>query len=204
MNLKDMTVAQFSELIASSSPSPGGGSAAAMAGAFSASLACMLAKLTQEKKGYESVKEEMSQVISEAEKLRRELLEDIQKDSASYDAFVEALKLPKDTEEQKAVRTQAMQDALKGACIVPLEVARKALKAMYLALCTLEYGNINAMSDGLVGALLGRSAVLGATANIRINLDGIKDDAFVKQMQQACEELEREANDLDLRARVTF
>lgn len=204
MNLKDMTVAQFSELIASSSPSPGGGSAAAMAGAFAASLACMVAKLTQNKKGYESVWEEMGKVIAEAEALRVELLEDIQKDSAAYDAFVEALKLPKETEEQKGIRTQAMQDTLKGACVVPLEVASKALKALCLALHTLEYGNINTMSDGLVGALLGRCAVLGTTANVRINLDGIKDEMFVQQMQQKCEELERQADELEAMARAAF
>lgn len=204
MNLKDMSVARFSELTASSSPAPGGGSVSAMSGAFAASLAGMVAKLTLDKKGYEDLSEQMRRTDLEAEALRGELLEDIQKDSASYDAFMEALKLPKETEEQKAARMRAMQDALKGACAVPLEVARKSLKALSLALYSLENGNANAMSDGLVGVLLGRAAVLGAAANVRINLGGIRDEAFVKQMSQACLELERQAEELEVRARASF
>lgn len=204
MNLKDLSVSEFSAMAADQNPSPGGGSVAAMAGAFSASLACMVAKLTREKKGYEQVREQMEALALEAEGLRLSLLEDIQNDSASYNAFMEALKLPKDTEEQKAIRAQAMQDALKGACAVPLEVAKKALKAMELATYTVEHGNVNAMSDGLVGALMGRAAVLGAINNVRINLGGIKDADFVKLMQMECNELEHQAHELDARARATF
>ncbi len=204
MDMKDFSIAQFSEMTASGNPAPGGGSSAAMAGAFSASLACMVAKLTRDKKGYETVREQMAQVDAEGEALRLELLDDIQKDSASYDAFMEALKLPKETEEDKAKRAEAMQSALKGACMVPLDVAKKAVKALSLALYTVENGNVNAMSDGLVGALLGRASVLGALHNVRINLNGIKDSDFVKDMEQACNELEHQANELEARARETF
>lgn len=204
MNLKDLSVARLSDLTAENTPAPGGGSISAMAGAFAASLTCMVAKLTQDKKGYEGVQEQMAQTNLEAETLRLELLEDIQRDSASYDAFMEALKLPKGTEDEKAIRTAAMQAALKGACAVPLEVAQKALKAIKLALLTVENGNVNAASDGLVGALMGRAAALGAVNNVRINLGGIKDADFVKGMTDACELIEQEANALEAKARAAF
>ena len=193
-NMKDMTVEALARETASASPAPGGGSISAMAGAFSAALAGMVAKLSLEKKGYEHLQEDMRRLDAEAEALRLDLLEDIQKDSSSFDAYMQALKLPKQTEAQQASRSQAMQDALKGACEVPLKVAGKALRALELSAYAVREGNINAASDAMSGVLLGRAAVLGALANVRINLGGIRDEAYKQKMRQQCDRLEQAAN----------
>lgn len=194
MNMKDMTVTALSELTASASPAPGGGSVSALAGAFAASLACMAAKLTQNKKGYEEVSGQMETLDQQAEALRVELLDDIQKDSESFNAYMAALALPKESEEEKAARSAAMQEALKCACQVPLAVAGKCLGVMHLALTAVEKGNRNTASDSMVGVLMARAAVLGAVSNVLINLGGIKDEPFVKRMKAACGKLEAQAN----------
>lgn len=202
MNMKDMTVAQLSELTASSATAPGGGSISAMAGAYAASLACMVAKLTIGKKGYEGLEEQMGQIDQQAEILRVELLDEIQKDSESFNAYMVALALPKETEEERAARSAAMQDALKGACRVPLEVAGKCLGVLHLATVALEKGNKNTASDAMVGVLLARAAVIGAVNNVLINLGGIKDEAFVQRMKQACEALAEQANQKEANAQI--
>lgn len=194
MNMKDMTVTQLCDLTASASPAPGGGSISAMTGAYAAALVSMVAKLTVDKEGYEHTRDEMNVIHDEAELLRKDLLEDIQKDAESFDAFMVALKLPKDTEEEKAARRQAMQDGLKGASQMPLTVVKKCLRVQELAIRTVEIGNINTASDGMVGVLLGRAAALGAVNNVLINLGGIKDEEFVARMRAECEELTDIAN----------
>ena len=200
INMKDMTVTQLCDLTASNSPAPGGGSISAMAAAFSGALVCMVAKLTQGKKGYEEVQEAMAEMDLEADAMRRVLLEDIQKDSESFNGFMEALALPKDTEEQIALRSQAMQDALKGACAVPYEVAGKALRMLQLAVDAVSKGNLNTASDGMVGVLMGRAGVIGALNNVRINLRGIKDEVFKADMLAECDVIEETANRLEAQA----
>lgn len=200
INMKDMTVTQLCDLTASNSPAPGGGSISAMAAAYAGALVCMVAKLTLGKKGYEDVQDEMAEMDQEADAMRQVLLADIQKDSESFNGFMVALALPKDTEEQKAVRTQAMQDALKGACAVPYEVAGKALRMLQLAVDAVTKGNLNTASDGMVGVLMGRAGVIGALNNVRINLRGVKDEAFKQDMMSKCDVLEETANRLEAQA----
>lgn len=200
INMKDMTVTQLCDLTASNSPAPGGGSISAMAAAFAGALVCMVTKLTLGKKGYEDVQDEMAEMDQEADAMRQVLLADIQKDSESFNGFMVALALPKDTEEQKAVRTQAMQDALKGACAVPYEVAGKALRMLQLAVDAVTKGNLNTASDGMVGVLMGRAGVIGALNNVRINLRGVKDEAFKQDMMSKCDVLEETANRLEAQA----
>ncbi len=193
MDLKGYTVEQLSEMTAAKSAAPGGGSVSAMAGAFAASLAGMVAKLTDGKKGYEAVSGRMRDLDAEAEKIRVQLLDHIQLDASSFDAFMAALALPRETDGEKTARTRAMQEALKQACEVPLETAGKALEAMRLALECVRLGNANAASDGYVGVLMGRAAVLGALSNVRINLGGVMDEGFVQRMASACDTLEEQA-----------
>lgn len=200
MELKQYTIEKLSELTASNSAAPGGGSVSALAGAFAASLACMVAKLTLGKKGYEEVSEQMTGLDERAESLRLLLLDQITRDASSFDAFMAALKLPKDSEEEKAARTQAMQDALKKACEIPLETAKWGLEVMRMALECIRLGNANAASDGFVGALMARTAVLGALSNVRINLAGIKDEEFTGRMKAACIAIEEEARSLEREA----
>lgn len=202
--MKDFSIEKLSELTAANSASPGGGSVSALAGAYAASLACMVAKLTQGKKGYETVDKEMMQIDQEAETLRLKLLDQIARDASSFDAFMAALRMPKGSDEEKAARSKQMQDALRQACEVPLETAIWSLGALRLALECVRTGNANAASDGYVGALMASSSVLGALSNVRINLAGISDPAFSKEMKTACMRIEEEARALEREAEAAF
>ena len=196
-DFQQMTVADLSALTASNSPVPGGGSISAMTGAYAASLVCMVAKLTIGRAKYEAVQDIMTSADAQAESLRLKLLDGIRKDSASFDSFMQALSLPKNTEEEKRARQAAMQAGLKSACEVPLASAQDIHQVLKLSLDMVKHGNTNAMSDGLVGALLARSAMIGAISNVRINLSGIRDEAFTARMREACDHLEAEAHRLE-------
>ena len=193
MELKNMTVAELAALTASDSPAPGGGAIAALTGAYGAALAAMVANLTVGKVGYEAVWQEMKDLRQQAEKLRCELLDAIQKDSSSFDAFMAALGLPKNTDEEKAARTCAMQEALKEAAEVPFQTACAAYSIMPLAEQAVRHGNAKAVTDGLVAAMMARTAVRSALLNVKINLESIKDAAYVAQMREKCQDLEGKA-----------
>lgn len=190
--MKEMTLVEFAKQTASSSPVPGGGSIAALAGALSAALAQMVAELTVNKKGYEDAEAKMKELASKAEAIRAQLLDDIKRDSESFNKYMEALKLPKETDEEKAFRTNMMQEGLKEAAIVPFEVASLAYEIMPLADEAVISGNKNAVTDGLVSAMMARTAVLSALLNTRINLGSIKDEAFVKEYSEKVEKLEKQ------------
>lgn len=190
MEMKKMTLEIFCATTASNEPAPGGGSVAALAGALAAALAEMVAQLTVGKKGYEAASQEMSALIPQAAALRAGLLDEITRDSTSFNAYMDALALPKITEEEKAVRRQAMQKALKIAAEVPLSVAETAAKIMPMAAVLVKKGNANAVTDGLVSAMMTRTAVLGALLNVKINLGSIKDEAYVSRMKERIRQLE--------------
>lgn len=191
MEMKTMTLIQFTEQTISGEPAPGGGSVSALAGALAASLAGMVAGLTIGKKGYEAGEAQMREIASEAEALRVRLLDDITRDSRSFNAYMDAMGLPKETDEQKAVRRQAMQDALKIAANVPFEVANTAAGILPLAETAVRLGNRNAVTDGLVAAMMARTAVLGALLNVRINLGSIKDESYVADLSARADALEK-------------
>ena len=192
-DLKDLTIAQFVDATASDAPAPGGGGVAALAGCLGMALAEMVANLTIGKAKYADVEEEMKSLVVQAEVIREELLSSVQKDHESFTAYMEALKLPKDTEEEKAVRREAMQNGLKEATAVPLYVAETSAKIFPIAKTVVEKGNKNAVSDGLMAAMLARTAVLSALLNVKINLGSIKDETFVAQMTAKVETLESQA-----------
>lgn len=191
--MKEMTLVEFAKQTASNSPVPGGGSIAALAGALSAALAQMVAELTVNKKGYEDAEEKMKELASKAEIIREKLLDDIKRDSESFNKYMEALKLPKETDEEKKIRSNMMQEGLKEAAIVPFEVASLAYEIMPLADEAVVSGNKNAVTDGLVSAMMARTAVLSALLNTRINLGSIKDQEFVKEYSEKVEKLEKQA-----------
>lgn len=192
-DLKKLTVESFTEITASDAPAPGGGSVAALAGALSAALSEMVANLTVGKAKYADVDEEMRSLSEQGEKLRRELIDAIQKDSTSFTAYMDALAMPKNTDEEKAARREAMQNGLKEAARVPLEVAEAAAKIFPVAEAVVKRGNANAVTDGLVSAMMARTSVLSALFNVKINLGSIKDEAFVKEMSERVRALENEA-----------
>ncbi len=190
--LIDQNVKQFVETTASNEPVPGGGSIAALSGALGAALAGMVANLTVGKKKYVEVEEEMKALVEEAACLQDKLVNLIDKDAASFDDVMKAFKMPKETDEEKAARTAEVQKGMKYAASVPLETAETAFEIMKLAEAAVVKGNSNAVTDGAIAAMMGRTAVLGAILNVRINLGSIKDEAFVEELAKKCDALEAE------------
>lgn len=199
MKLTLMTLDQFSVELGSSSPAPGGGSASALAGVLSAALSGMVANLTVNKKGYENVFDEMRSVADQAEGIRRELSSLIDQDAESFNVFLSTMKLPKQTQEQKLLRAEKMQSALKSCCEIPMQVAQKSFDIFSLAEVVLCHGNSNAVTDALVSAMLARTAVLGALLNVEVNLLGIKDETYVSQMKVKIELLRSQAINFERR-----
>ena len=140
-NFKDLTVEQFIDVTASEAPAPGGGSVSALAGSLGAALAEMVANLTIGKIKYIEVEDEMKELAAAAAEIRTELTAAIQKDTESFHLYMTALKLPKETEEEKAVRKEALQSSLKEAAKVPLEAAEAAVKIFPIAKVAVVKGN---------------------------------------------------------------
>ena len=191
--MKNMTVEQFAMQTASNEPVPGGGSISALAGALAAALTEMVAGLTIGKKKYAEVEDEMKKAVAPMHEICEHLLDDIKRDSESFDLYMQALTLPKETEEEKAARTKAMQDGLKAAVAVPLSVAKRAYEVMPYAEVMVTKGNKTAVTDALVATMMARTAVLGALFNVKINLESIKDEAFVEETAKEVAVIEKNA-----------
>ncbi len=177
--LKDMTVAEFGEVLGSNSPAPGGGSVAALSGMLGASLVAMVCRLTIGKKGYEAQESEASAVLSEADRLAESLLRRIDLDTEAFNEVMAAFKLPKDTEADKAARAAAIQSGYKSAIQSPQAIARECQEVLHLAERLLGRSNTNALSDLGVAGQQAMAGVEGALMNVRINLPSIKDADFV-------------------------
>lgn len=190
-DLKNLSVEEFAAVTASDAPAPGGGSVSALAGSLGAALAEMVANLTVGKAKYAEVEDEMKELSAKGAEIRKELIAGIQKDTESFTLYMNALGMPKDTDEQKAARREAMQNGLKEAAKVPLEVAETAAKIFPIAEAVVKHGNTNAVTDGLVASMMARTAVIGALFNVKINLGSIKDEAFVAEMAAKVEALEK-------------
>ena len=190
MSMQEMTIRSLVDLTASDAPAPGGGSVSALSGSFAAALSAMVGSLTLGKKGYEGVQEEMTEATAKAKDLAQRLLVAMDEDASSFNGFMAALGMPKGTEEEKAIRRAAMQEALKSASMVPLNTARLAAEVFPLAEAMVKDGNKNAVTDGLVAAMMARTAVLGALLNVKINLGSIRDDAFVAELRAQCQQLQ--------------
>jgi formiminotetrahydrofolate cyclodeaminase len=190
--MKNMTINEFAEVVASNSPVPGGGSIAALCGALSASLAEMVANLTTGKKKYIEAESEMNEIKSKAMALRSKLLDDIERDSYAYNKVMEAYKMPKEDDEQRQIRNKAIEESAKIAAEVPLDVAETSFEILPLAEAVVARGNSNAVTDGLVAAMLARTAVLSALLNVRINLETISDQYFVLEYKKRADVLQEE------------
>ena len=191
--LADLTVKDFLDKVAGNDPVPGGGSIAALGGALASALATMVTGLTIGKKGYEASEEVMQHAQTITHRLLDEFIALIDKDSAAYNEVFACFKLPKTTDEEKAARSAAIQEATKQAALVPLEVARKALDMMSVIADVARLGNRNAVTDACVAMMAARSAVLGALLNVRINLGSLKDRDFVLQLQTEADTIEQTA-----------
>ena len=168
--LAELTVDGLLERLSSSAPIPGGGSAAAIAGAMGAGLVAMVAALTVGRAEYAEAEPMARKLGAAAASVRDELIDLAQRDSEAYEAVVRARRLPRDTDEQRAARTASLADAMRLAAEIPLETARVAARAVELAARIAPIGNRNAASDAGVAAQLASAAVRGAILNVRINL----------------------------------
>lgn len=198
MTLTALSLDKFVAATASGDPVPGGGSISALCGALAAALGEMVARLTVGKKKYADVQPLVEAIAAKLGPVSPKLVEAVDTDSEAYDAVFAAYKLPKDTDEQKAARTRAIQAALKHAASVPLSVAQTAASILPELRQLAESGNQNAITDAYVGTLCARTAILGAGANVRINLSSITDDAFVQTASAEVMRLSAEADRAEL------
>ena len=192
MKLVEQRVIDFVAATASKEPTPGGGAIAALTAATGAALAEMVANLTFGKKGYEEVQAEMEALQAKAEVIRNRMLELSQADADVFNIFMNALGLPKDTDEEKATRTAAIQQAYKDAAMVPFEIGELAYQIFNLAELASKKGNQNLITDGIIAAINARAAVKAAFLNVRINLSGIKDESFVAEVTAKMNAIEQD------------
>jgi methenyltetrahydrofolate cyclohydrolase len=174
----DLSIHDFSQQLAAGQPTPGGGSAAALAGAIGAGLVSMVCNYTVGREKYADVDEEMRGVLARAEELRAQLERAVEDDVAAYGSYSEAQKLPRETDEEKAARDAALDAALRESTLVPLAVAERSAEVLELALRAAEVGNRFLISDAAVGAELAGAARASAELNVRLNLGGIDDHEF--------------------------
>ena len=195
MKLVEQRVIDFVAATASKAPTPGGGAIAALTAATGAALAEMVANLTFGKKGYEAVQTEMEELQAKAEAIRKRMLELSQADADVFNIFMNALGLPKNTDEEKAARTAAIQQAYKDAAMVPFEIGELANQIFDLAELASRKGNQNLITDGIIAAINARAAVKSAFLNVRINLSGIKDESFVAELISKMHAIEKDLDD---------
>lgn len=193
--LVDMTCTGFAEETASESPAPGGGSISAYMGALGAALGTMVANLSSHKAGWDDRWEEFSDWAEQGQALLTELLHLVDEDTDAFNRIMNVFAMPKSTDEEKAARSAALQEATLYATQVPLRTMRTAVRIFDVVRAMAAEGNPNSVSDAGVGALAARSAVLGARLNVKINAAGLKDraaaDALVAEAEQLAAEAER-------------
>jgi methenyltetrahydrofolate cyclohydrolase len=189
MPFADMTLEAFLDDLASSKPAPGGGSVAALAGSLGAALVSMVANLTVGKEKYRNVEPEVKAILTESETLRHRLLAYIDEDVAAFNVYSAAAKLPRDTDEQKAARSAAIQKALMNAVDPPMNTVKACVEVLDLCRPIAEKGNVQAVSDAGVGALLAEAGLRSAALNVQINLGWIKDANFVARKRKELDSL---------------
>ncbi len=190
--------------LAAPTPTPGGGSAAAYAGAMGAGLVAMVAGLTIGKKKYAKVEAEMQAIRVVAENLRAELTQAVGDDAASFEVLMATFKLLKETEDQKDTRNNAIVNATLNAAHIPLHVSSAAIKVMELALKCAQHANLNAISDSMSGFAMARAALTAAGYNVRININSLEDKSAGDRMLIELAELEEEADKLEKEIRAVM
>ena len=189
------TLLDFANETASESPAPGGGSVAAYLGALGASLGTMVANLSSHKKGWDDRWKEFSEWADQGQRFKDQLLDLVDADTASFNAIMQAMALPKTSDEEKRARKSAIQQATLKAIEVPFSVMECALQSMDLLLAMAQQGNPNSVSDAGVGALCARSAVLGAGLNVKINAAGYDDSDYVSSLLQKVKSMKAQAQE---------
>jgi methenyltetrahydrofolate cyclohydrolase len=198
------SVGAFLEALASDAPTPGGGAVAALTAAAGAGLISMVGRLTLGKTGYEDAWSRMEELIAEADAARDRFLDLGERDATAFDGVIAALRLPKATEREKAVRSEAIQRGYERAAEVPLDIARAAVELLPLALEATERGNAHATSDGVCAAELLAAAARCAGANVQINAAAMKDRARSARLLDDVATLRARADQLVASTSETF
>ena len=187
--LINISMRDFANETASESPAPGGGSIAAYCGAMGISLGTMVANLSAHKRGWDDKWEEFSCWADKGMKYQKILLDLVDEDTNAFNNIMDAFRLPKDTDIEKAKRKEAIQDATKNAILTPFKVMDTAYKSMEIMKTMAEIGNPNSVTDAAVGALCARTAVIGAFLNVKINCGDCEDKTFVKDILEKGQKL---------------
>lgn len=205
MKLTKYTIEDFISELASSSPAPGGGSVAALCGALGAALASMVANLTVGREKFKEAEPAMKSILERSAALRQEFLSLIDEDSASFDAYMTARRMPKETEAEKAERAEAMATAAARATLAPLRTLELCVELALLSLQAERDGNPNLRSDAGVAAALARAVAISALYNVRVNLPAITDPDFAEhcraRAESALAEILRISEEVELRMR---
>jgi formiminotetrahydrofolate cyclodeaminase len=194
--LAKSSLEEFTRQLAAATPTPGGGSASAAAGAFSAALLAMVCDLTLGREAYQAHQAAVSSIRQRAERLRRDLLALVDRDAEAYDGVIQALRLPKGSEPERRQRSEALARANLFATETPLATADACAALMGLAIELAYKGNVNAVSDVGVAALLAYAGLRGGVMNVRANLKGLKDEGVAGRARDRVRRLEVEAERL--------
>ncbi len=198
------TVGGFLEALASSAPTPGGGAVAGLAGAAGAALIAMVGHLTVGKAGFEEVDATMRVLIDRSDRAREAFLDLADRDATAFGGVMAAFKMPKDTDEQKAARSAAIQAGYEQAAVVPMETARRAVDLMEAAEEATARGNPHAASDGVSAAASLHCAALCAVVNVEINAAALKDEAKRRAMLDEVAALRKRADESLQAAQTAF
>lgn len=184
MSYSETKIKEFIRQLSSASPTPGGGSASAIAGSIAASLITMDCNLTLGKEAYKRVEKQVTEIRKRSAGIASALLRCADRDAKSFDGVMKAISMPRNTELQKLKRFEKLQASLKRATEVPFEIMTLCAELGSMAKYMTENGNKNSRSDANVGGLLADAAMKGAYENLVINLESIKDEAFVEEMNR--------------------
>ena len=199
----DLSAREFLDGLASKAPTPGGGSAAALAGALGAGLVSMVCQFTVGREKYADVEDDMQRVLARSEELRSELQEAVDADVAAYGSYSRASSMPRESDAEKSERAAALQAALRESTEVPLAVAERCADLLELAVEAAEKGNVYLISDAAVGAEMAAAARASAELNVRLNAGGLEDRDFARASEERLTAIEQRAPGRELAERAT-
>ena len=188
-----MSAREFMEETASESPAPGGGSVSAYMGSLGVALGTMVANLSSHKRGWDDRWEEFSDWAEKGKHYQTQLLKLVDEDTDAFNSIMDAFRLPKNSDQEKKIRKQAIEEATKNAILVPFRVMETALEAMHILEAMAKTGNPNSISDVGVGVLALRACIRGAYLNVRINTSGLADKSYVEDILKKGEDIEARA-----------
>lgn len=192
---RDASLETYLTDAAAKKPAPGGGSVSALAGALAASMSEMVANFTAGKKKYQEVESEVQDLLDELADVREELTELVERDVEAYGAVNEAYSMPKETDQEKEARAEAIDEALRGAMAVPLRIMRRCADVAVAAERIAEIGNPNLVTDAGVSAILAEAACASAALNVRINLKYLEDDELDAETRAEMDRLTRQVEE---------